>query len=695
MSISQRLFSIGATSRAPWAVLTALVTFGATASASAQELIYKEDFNTEGEGTRFTTRGRGFVLDSGAGGSAYWAPNLQVSSSGGEVSIALRTLGKRAVLAWHHTIPADEVSPQMRTLLSATIDWLAQGRTSKTVLFSPNSAGGPGDTYIADLLTEKGFTVQDDDSAGDPPAAANIAFAVQSSAGVPAVATRFLRYAAPLLSYNASNHDDEGTSSIGETSQTFHPTNAVIVTASHPAAGGLTNGFEIVGSAQSFDTIGSRLPAEATVIASFKRLTPFVLDSTTKVDQFVAGTLVSTKTEGTLDVADIAEDGTSAGDWTHDLTAPGISGDSPPSYALVGKGKLAVATAGTYTFALGVDDGGRLRIDLNKNGLGPEDNQITLDGASGFRRSLKDVTFATAGTYDFEWIAFDQSGSSGAELSVAAQAGSTPEPIAAGSWELLGEHATGSPVKLNGAIAVTTYVPAIPEVLADSVLLAVLDTNQRLLGDALNGWEGAGFWAGADMNEPLISDCCSATDDPREVTLKAVTVTGKTDLKLTIAIAAADIDFEDSDFLRLSIDPDGDGPQPFVDLDTFTAKDGTEKFFRNLNGDGPRRLSYTFADFTYDLPAGASQLVVRLQAMSTFFNEMLGFDNIRITSGSSVGQPTIALERSGADLRLTFTGTLETATSVTGPWSAATGNPASPLVIPKAQQTGTLFYRVR
>ena len=28
----------------------------------AQELVYKEDFNTEGDGTRFTTRGRGFVL---------------------------------------------------------------------------------------------------------------------------------------------------------------------------------------------------------------------------------------------------------------------------------------------------------------------------------------------------------------------------------------------------------------------------------------------------------------------------------------------------------------------------------------------------------------------------------------------------------------------------------------------------------
>ncbi|MFO1497389.1 MAG: hypothetical protein U1G07_03160 [Verrucomicrobiota bacterium] len=663
--------------------------------AHAQELIYREDFNTDGDGTRFTTRGRGFVLDSGAGGSAYWAPNLQVNSSGGEVSIALRTLGKRAILAWHHTIPAEEVKPQMRTLLGATIDWLAQGRTSKTVLFSPNSTGGTGDTYIADLLVEKGFTVQDDDTSVDPPAPANIAFVVQSSSAAPPVPTRFLRYAAPLLTYNGPNHDDEGTSSIGDAAQLFQPTNAVIVTSSHPAAGGLTGPIDIIGSAQTFDTVGSRLPAEATVVASFKRPTPFVLDSTSKVDDLIAGTLASTKTEGSLEVADVAEDASSTGDWAHDLVPPGINGDDPPSYALVGRGKLTVTTPGTYTFALGVDDGGRLRIDLNKNGVGPEDTQINLDGASAFRRALKDVTFASAGTYDFEWLAFDQSGSSGAELSVATQAGSTPEPVAAGAWELLGEHAAGSPVKLAGPITVTTYVPNVPEVLADSTLLAVLDLDQRLLGDALNGWEGAGFWAGADMNEPLIADCCSTVDEPREVTLNPVNVAGKTDLKLTIALAAADIDFEDSDFLRLSVDPDGSGPQDFVILDTFTAKDASEKFFRNLNGDGPRRLGYTFQDFTYDLPAGSSQLVLRIQAMSTFFNEMLGFDNIRITSGSSSGGATISISRSGADLQLTFTGTLETAGAVNGPWTAVPGNPASPLVIPKAQQTGTAFYRVR
>lgn len=674
--------------------------FAASVSiGSTQEVIHREDFNTDGDGTRYTTAGRGFVLNSGAGGSAYWAHSSQITSSGGEASIAVRTLGKRAILAWHHNMTAEEVQPQMRTLLSATIDWLTQGRTPKTVLFSPSSAGGPGDTYIYDLLIEKGFTVQDDDVSVAAPDAATLALVVQSSAAEPTVPTRFLQYAAPMLTYNALNHDDEATSSIGDADVTFQPTDVTIVTSSHPAAGGLSGTINFLGSPQSFDTVGLRLPAEAITIATMKRPVAFALDSTAEVDQLVAGTLPSTKTEATLNIADVAEDATSSGDWLHDQPAPGIEGDSPAAYALVGKGKITVSAPGTYTFALGVDDGGRLRIDLNGNGIGPEDTLIGLEGASGFRRGLRDVNFIAAGTFDFEWVSFDQGGSSGAELSVATQAGSSLEPVAAGAWEVLGEHAPASPVKLSGTIAVTTYAPTdIAEVLTDTTLLAVLDANQRLLGDALNGWEGSGFWAGADMNEPLIADCCTTVDEPRSLTLNPVNVAGRTNVQLTIAIAGSDIDFEGGDFLRVSVDPDGDGPQAFVILDQFEAKDGTEKFFRNLNGDGPRIVRYGFQDFTFDVPPGATDLVVKLDAMSTFFNEMLGFDNIRITAGGGGGgtaDPTIGIARSGTDLQITFTGVLESAPAITGPWTAVAGNPSSPLVISRAQQTGTLFYRVR
>src|SRR2546428_10297321 len=38
---------------------------GALAATQAEELIYKEDFNTEGEGTRYTVEGRGFVPKNG------------------------------------------------------------------------------------------------------------------------------------------------------------------------------------------------------------------------------------------------------------------------------------------------------------------------------------------------------------------------------------------------------------------------------------------------------------------------------------------------------------------------------------------------------------------------------------------------------------------------------------------------------
>jgi hypothetical protein len=165
--------------------------------------------------------------------------------------------------------------------------------------------------------------------------------------------------------------------------------------------------------------------------------------------------------------------------------------------------------------------------------------------------------------------------------------------------------------------------------------------------------------------------------ETKTLTLRPIDVTGKQNLKLTIACAGTFRDFETSDFLDVMIDPQNTGA--FTQLIHFTAPSGTDKFFddRTTNPANPTHLGLVFQDVTYDIPPGATQLRVQIQALTSWFNEIVGFDNIRIT------------EATAGVL------TLESAASVTGPYAAATGAvvdmSAKTITVPVP--SGTQFYR--
>src|SRR5439155_24892640 len=55
----------------------------------------------------------------------------------------------------------------------------------------------------------------------------------------------------------------------------------------------------------------------------------------------------------------------------------------------------------------------------------------------------------------------------------------------------------------------------------------------------------------------------------------------------------------------------------------------------------PTRLGLSFQDVTYDIPAGATDLVIEFQVATTFWNEIVAFDNVRVTEGIAV-QPTLS-----------------------------------------------------
>src|SRR5436190_9480142 len=611
--------------------------------SAAQQVIYQEGFNTDGEAAnpqRYTTTGRDvYTVDRIKAevdpatqqlGPAYWAHNFDVPNS--FVGVPGPTPARRAIVAWDAAITADAVSPQMQSVLTATFNWLLNNKANAKVVFLPNAAAAQ---YFADLLAAAGHTVSDFDSAV---AVTNFDLAVYAPGGD---SSQVATVKVPVLTFSATDHDDLLVSTIGTTA-TFEAGPVTIVTGSHPAAGGQTGSFTGVTGSFTWQLLGDTLANGAITIASFVQTNLPSVQNLAELDAMVAGTKQNNKNTGTVQAFDFSDG--SPGDWTVDNAIPGgVTG----TWGLVGKGKISVSSPGTYSFAIGVDDGGRLRIDKNQNGIGPEDNVIVQDATGVHAPYYGDVTFTSSGTYDFEVASFNAGGAGDIEFSVSTQSGGNDtNAITSGSWELIGQ-TTGN-VSLQGTIDVTAYEPTGAPTLKSLPMLVLLngpsDTPPGSVygGGPMSGFEGAGFFAGSGLNK-----WAYPTDQTyRSLTLPPINVAGKSNVKLTVAFAATFLDFEHSgtiDYLDVLIDPDGSGPASLTQLIHFTAPTDADKFMddRTTKPGSPTRLGLRFQDVTYDIPAGATDLVIEFQAATTFWNEIVAFDNVRVTEGVAL-QPTLA-----------------------------------------------------
>lgn len=663
---------------------------------AAQVVVYQEGFETDGEGVRYVTQGRG-KLDpqpppAGFAGPSFWELNYNVSF----VGVRAVAPAKRAAMVWQHTLTAAAVTENALKLVDATAAWLASGRTSKKVLFSPPRAG-TGDDLIIARLVAAGFTVVDDDTSAPPPDPATIAFAIHSSSGVPDP-TRFTTYQAPLLSYNAGNHDDELISSIGATVTT--DLGPVTVSApGHPIAvsAGLSGSFPILVTAQSVDTVGANVPAGSTTVATYDLASPRLALTLADADEMISGSLTSVQVAGAIPAADLVAG--EPGWW--DASLVGLDGypvpgnpDNTATYGVRGTGRLVVAEAGTYGFAFGVDDAARLRIDLNRNGLDAGDTVLNEEDGSGFRVLGQKVTFPEAGTYDFEWVTLCTGANYGVEVSVALEAEAPIENWDPFVWELLSKTASG-PVHLEDDIAVTSYVPT-GLLIEKRPYLVVVEGGAALLGGPLTGYEGNGFWAGADLNEPSYEPNYSTDASPRSLTLSPVDVRGLENVQLVVAVAGSDVDFEDPDFFRISADPDGAGPAPsapLAEFRQFAAGTPNRGALGDIYDGQATILRSRFKDVTYNIPAAATDLVIRFEAHSTFFNEVVGFDNIRILA-KGPDLPVISVRRDGVNVVVEYTGVLQSAETVGGPYTDVNGA-VSPLVLTPGSRGAHGFYRAR
>ena len=352
------------------------------------------------------------------------------------------------------------------------------------------------------------------------------------------------------------------------------------------------------------------------------------------VDDMIAGTKQHAETVGTLDSLDISDG--SRGNWPDDNPVPGgYSG----TWGLRVQGKLAVSAPGTYRFALGSDNGARFQIDRDKNGFTVEDNIIEDFGPHNHTIVYANVTFDAADTYDFEVRAFNNGGAGDFELSVAIVPADDvlDDDLASGYWEVLGTLGSTAPVQLAGAATATGYIATGGSTETKEPLIVLMngptDTPPGAFygGGPFIGFEGTGFFAGAAMNKfPYQNDT-----PPRSLTLRSVNVTGKTDVKLTVALAAAQIDFENdnNDYLDIIIFPNGADSVPITLASFHGVETGQQPWLADRLHGNQRRLTREFADFTYNIPATATDLIVQFVAGSTWWNEILAFDNVRITEG--------------------------------------------------------------
>ena len=109
------------------------------------------------------------------------------------------------------------------------------------------------------------------------------------------------------------------------------------------------------------------------------------------------------------------------------------------------------------------------------------------------------------------------------------------------------------------------------------------------------------------------------------------------------------------------------------------------------NSSNPTRLGLALQDISYPIPAGVNSINLRIEAITTWWNEIVSFDNIRVTSGEAapvepepaVPGGIVGFSTQGGNLVIEYTGTLKAADTVTGPYSDVSGVSSPATITPE------------
>jgi len=370
---------------------------------NAQEVLFQESFETDGEGTRYVTEGsdvyevpriRSEIGNQDQAGPIYWARKSKVSI----VGVPGPTPARRAIMYWHHSIDSSLVTPDFLALFESTVKWLVNNKAGATVMLSP-APNGPGDEVLRDHLIAKGYKIIEDDGA-DLPKTPNFDVVLKSSNGNTGNPSRFAQYPAPLLSYNGPDHDDELVSTIGATQADLDLGNITIAAAGHAAAGGKTGSFKAVTGPSSFDSIGSDIPVGAVTLATFERASAADPNVKEKVPFIVlvesganGGSFYGGGPFGGQDGADFFA-GSGLNKFATDVAVKTLTFTKPINTAGKPKLKLTIAFAATY---LDFETSDYLKVFIDPDGDGPLEIDanaplIHFTAPSGNDKYFNDVT---------------------------------------------------------------------------------------------------------------------------------------------------------------------------------------------------------------------------------------------------------------------------------------------------------------
>ena len=681
-----------------WRLLTAAAV-GLGLNATAQEVIWQDSFETDGEGSRYVTEGAAVFepesfADAGIGadqgGPVYWARVADGSPS--FVGVPAPTPERRIAMAWGNAISADDITDDFWAHFDSVSDWLLRGKSGGTILFS--GLGGDGDQALADRLESRGHTILEDDTSSELPDPSEVDMFIYAGGSV----SRFVSYAVPGLVYSSSDLDDELISSIGTPLTTTLP-EIEITAPDHPAAGGQTGPISFVNNEQTFQALGAELPGGSTVVAAFIReVSASVLDLDA-ADALFDGTTPNTGVESTdTSVADIVSPVSPASqigffDWDE-----AIAGNPTGGFAIRATGTLR-ADSGPVSLAIGGADGGRLRIDLDGNGIDADDNVIVQDRRGAWQYSTPtDVDFPSSGTYDFEWVSFNAANEFGAEFLVALDGGGGAPAVNEEAWDLVSTSSAN--VAVEGTITVETYVPDLPPQRIETPFTMALEAPDEggavFGGGPFGNFDGDAAFGGSALNKFTGDD---GVGNPKWITWNdSIDISGKEDVHLTIALGATFLDFETGDYFKVYID---DSSDPLI---WFTAPSGDDKYFNDAptNPSNPTRLGLALQDISYPVPSGISSINLRIEALTTWWNEIVVFDNIRVTEGAPSAGPApepdtpgaiAGFSRDGSTLTIDYSGTLQSADAADGPYSDVAGA-TSPFAV-DVSAGGTKFYIAR
>ena len=80
--------------------------------------------------------------------------------------------------------------------------------------------------------------------------------------------------------------------------------------------------------------------------------------------------------------------------------------------------------------------------------------------------------------------------------------------------------------------------------------------------------------------------------------------------------------------------------------------------------------------------------------MTTWWNEIVGMDNLRITSGAfETIVPEVHIRREGENIVVEWKGMLQSATDIRGPWQDVADDSQSPIILGPGDQLPLQFSR--